>query len=64
MSSTLEAVNVLAGLTTTALRSLEAAQQVSALVQRAQTEQRDLTDAEIQQVRAARQAAMARWAEG
>lgn len=60
-AATIEAINTVSALTTVVLRSTEALQKVNAIIERAQTEGRDLTDAEIEAVRSMRGDAMTRW---
>ena len=63
-SGMLQAVDALLALTTVALRATEAAQQASEMIQRAQSEDRDLNEAEIAQLRKLRAEAMERWNRG
>lgn len=63
-AATIEAINAITALTTVALRSAEAIQQINAIMSRAQTEGRDLTQAEIDEVRSLRGDAMDRWNSG
>ena len=60
MSNMLVAVDGAIALTTLAMRLLEAAGEINAVLQAAQIEGRDLTDEEIQAVRVKRKAAMDR----
>lgn len=54
------ALDAAIGLTTLLMRTAESLQQVNTMIAAAQTEGRDLSDAEIQTIQAARAAAMAR----
>ncbi|MEQ9132667.1 MAG: hypothetical protein RJQ08_08500 [Salinisphaeraceae bacterium] len=56
-----EAITTLTALTTLALRSAEAAQRVSTIIQQAQMEDRDLTADEAREIQGMREAAMQRW---
>ena len=55
------AMNTLSALTTLALRSAEAANEVSQMLAAAQSEGRDLTTSERETIEAKRKAAVAEW---
>lgn len=61
MSNIVLAVDALAAITTLVVRGAQAQQYISQLIQQAQSEGRDLTEAEVQAIHDRRQAAMDRW---
>lgn len=62
-ANALKAIDTLTALLTLVQRSSETAQQVSAMIQRAQSEGRDLNDAEMGQIQDLHDEAMERWNE-
>lgn len=61
--TTVEAISAITALTTLAVRSAEAVQRISILIQQAQSEGRDLTDDEAAAIRDMRAQAVRRWDE-
>lgn len=59
--TTAEAIAAISALTTLLVRSAEAVQRISAMVQQAQTEGRDLSEEEQQAIREMRSKAVERW---
>ena len=64
MNNTIQAINALVALTNLIARMSSASEEISAILQRAQSEGRDLNDVELAQIHEMRRRAMERWTGG
>ena len=64
MNNTIQAINALVALTNLIARMSSASEEISAILQRAQSEGRDLNDVELAQIHEMRRRAMDRWTGG